>query len=513
MEGETRLRELGGRAAAALFAAVAALGLLLCAVINFRGFSLFATADMYADTLVSRLILEQKTLFPEGWVFGNQYYVFSTPVLAALFYGLTGSLNLSMVLATELMTALIIAAFLWMVRPFCSVEARWAGALGLLAGVICPGGPEHLAGQLFYLMASYYSGYLITLLVVCGTYIRYRSGGQLPSAAAAALSLALSFAAGLQSLRQTAVMVLPLLFLETASRLSGRSNTRATLFAFGTAFANIAGLFAIRLLAEPGVSIYANSAGESSVADRLASCAACLWSISGLKSFTWGEPVCGVFAIVLILCAASIPLRSLRSPLAPAAAVCALGVAAVLGIELLTGINLRSIYLFTWFPLVALGLCCLVNSLRRPPALAAVCLCLAALSLFSLARCYLPSARRAFAGEGDTAELAMADYAASLGAEYVYGPWDLAARVAVRTDGAVTAGAWHGAPLAVLGYINPQNIYTESDNSRAVYLVPPSDREAVLARAAAAGAELTLLRTFGGGVEMYTSSRQLMYFP
>ena len=43
------------------------------AIVNFAGFAYFCNADMYEDTLVARLMWEQKTLFPENYIFGNQY--------------------------------------------------------------------------------------------------------------------------------------------------------------------------------------------------------------------------------------------------------------------------------------------------------------------------------------------------------------------------------------------------------------------------------------------------------
>ena len=96
------------------------LGLYLLAfcIINFIGFGDFVSADMYSDSLLARYMWEQKSLFPEGWVFGNQYYVIATPVVAALFYGLTGSMNLAMILATTAMGLGLLISFWWMVRPF-----------------------------------------------------------------------------------------------------------------------------------------------------------------------------------------------------------------------------------------------------------------------------------------------------------------------------------------------------------------------------------------------------------
>ena len=49
--------------------------LIVFGIINFMGFEQFCVPDMYADTLVARLMWEEKTLFPRGFVFGNQLYV------------------------------------------------------------------------------------------------------------------------------------------------------------------------------------------------------------------------------------------------------------------------------------------------------------------------------------------------------------------------------------------------------------------------------------------------------
>ena len=93
----------------ALLALLAAY-LLVFSIINFCGFTDFMTPDIYSDTLAARYMWEQKSLFPEGWVFGNQYYVVATPVLSALFYGLIGSMNLAMAIATTVMTRAFLAA-------------------------------------------------------------------------------------------------------------------------------------------------------------------------------------------------------------------------------------------------------------------------------------------------------------------------------------------------------------------------------------------------------------------
>ena len=114
LSGEQAKNEKGLSALAIL---VMACYFAVFAVINFKCFARFCEQDMYADTLVAMMMWEQKSLFPLGYVFGNQLYVVATPVLAALFYGLTGSPNTAMALATTAMSALIMLSFFWLLRP------------------------------------------------------------------------------------------------------------------------------------------------------------------------------------------------------------------------------------------------------------------------------------------------------------------------------------------------------------------------------------------------------------
>ena len=89
---------------------------LLYAYLNFAGLPRYCNSDVFADMQLAKRIWEQKSLFPTGWGFGNQYYVVGTPVLAALFYGMLGSINAAMAIATEVMSVLIMLSFLWLLR-------------------------------------------------------------------------------------------------------------------------------------------------------------------------------------------------------------------------------------------------------------------------------------------------------------------------------------------------------------------------------------------------------------
>ena len=64
-------------------------GLVICcilaylgvfALINLHTLDRFCNSDVYADMQVAKRMWEQKTLFPDGWIFGNQFYVIATPV-------------------------------------------------------------------------------------------------------------------------------------------------------------------------------------------------------------------------------------------------------------------------------------------------------------------------------------------------------------------------------------------------------------------------------------------------
>ena len=149
--------------------------------LNFRGFARLALADMYEDTLCARLMWEAKSIFPKRFLFGNQFYVIATPVLAALFYGLCGSMNTAMALATTVMSLLILLSMDWMLRPVLKKPWQRLAALLAFVGLLFgPGSARREDGtQLFFVMCSYYACYVICDFVVLGDYARARlSGGR-----------------------------------------------------------------------------------------------------------------------------------------------------------------------------------------------------------------------------------------------------------------------------------------------------------------------------------------------
>lgn len=507
---------------------LAGLGLLaflaVFALLNFRYLTVFCDGDVYADMELAREIWRQKTLFPASWIFGNQYYVIATPVLAALFYGLTGSLNLSMALATTAMGLLLLLSLDWMLFPF--VPRRSHRLCALLFFTAAPMGTRLLLepeGQLFFVMASYYACYLITLFFVFGDYSRALERPESSRTGAHVLSLALSFACGMQSLRQTAVMVLPLLALEALALLS-RLRRRAPVFpkarrnaacrVLGYTAANLLGYGLMRLLAVPSRTIYA--AAPAGLYERAHALWAALRGICGLDAALFGEAplFLGCFfalQLVCVLIAAILLLTRLKTGLGGLEqlwllCLISLGGTSLAGLTL--SLQMREIYLFVWYPLAALSLALLLESHLPLRGLAALLVCL--LSVGNLAVSYGSSLR--YAREQDrSVQRTFCEDAAAAGIRYVYGDWVFVPGFAVMSDGALTVGFWGDAPFRIRESINLQNIYGEEENAAALYIAGPWDRWYFLELAERAGAELTLFGKYGNCM-IYRSDRQLMHF-
>ncbi len=504
------------------------------AVINFIGLPWFMGADTYGDTLVAQYMWEQKTLFPEGWVFGNQYYVIATPVLAALFYGLTGSMNFAMALATTAMTAFLLLALWWMLHPFLSFGQILAAAVALVAAALSMDLYCKLEAQLLFVMASYYACYLLTIFVVWGDYLHGLFCKKRLLCPGFLLGLVLSFATGMQSLRQTCIMALPLLAFEVL-RILGMfllpgqisRSWKPTVRALGAVAANLAGLLAIRALDVPSSTIYGSVelVSPDQFSRHLENIVLAVGQITGLSYLDNYGPTW----FMLLFCFGTIAVTVLNlavagyqwvrhreaakavAPLDVLTALCVLSLLAVLSSSLVLSIELRSVYLFMWYVLISLSVVSLLKRLSWSWGKRAVAAALCVLALFNLYGSYVSNMRTSLLKPINVwyqvaCELMNQDF------ELLYGRWDFANMVAGYTDGKVTSGAWYGSPYQVLGYINAQDLYEPEDNDRAVYLIRDAELEDSMRIAEERGAQLTLVRQFWG-VALYTSSEQLMYLP
>ncbi len=497
------------------------------AVVNFAGFARFCDADMYEDTLIARLMWEQKTLFPENYIFGNQYYVIATPVFAAFFYGLTGSMNTAMALATTLMSLLILLSLGWMIKPYIkSRSTRLAVLLALAAAVYMPHAVRVDEGQLFFVMASYYACYLITFFFLAGDYVRAWTDASLRPAALA-VSLVLAFCTGMQSLRQTCVSILPILAVEFVSALR-RLIAREKLWpagkrmplcrALGSAAANIGGVLLMKLLDIPNMSIYSDTSvlDGAGLNGKLWRFLAASRTVSGLECVQNNGGffvLMFVFFTALLAAAAVILIR--RAKTAPEGIgaywwISAVSLLAVIAASFCTTVKLRAIYLFIYYPLLALS-AAIVLERAAPKLRCALLIALLVLSAGNIHFSYEDDLRGALSEEKLLPEQ-ICDYAVDNGYELLYGNISyLTPSAAAYSDGKLIAGCWENDTIFhAIPYLNTRDIYRRTDYSRALFVFYKDEVDAAYTEAAGGGAVLTEMTRIGD-YTLCTSSQQLMY--
>ena len=94
----------------ALIAAVLVF-ILLIFYTNLFHYNYKMNADIGSEAVLGELIWKSKQVLPDTWYPSTEARIISTPNIAALFYGMTGNMILSMGLACCFMTVLIVAAW------------------------------------------------------------------------------------------------------------------------------------------------------------------------------------------------------------------------------------------------------------------------------------------------------------------------------------------------------------------------------------------------------------------
>jgi len=416
-------------------------------------------------------------------------------------------------------------------RPFCTPLQLALGLMTMLCCVISVPAAVEIEGQIFYILGSYYACYLVVLFAVWGDWARLVTGKREKVLSVSfAAALLLSFGAGTQSLRQTAVMIVPMCVYELVRLIVlqrrgplVRGQLRPTRALAGYAVFNLAGVAFIRSLHIPHNSIYGSLAPEPlrNYPDNLKTGLRALRSVTGLKYAVRDgfKPLLFLFwllAVALVIFfLAQFFRRAKKDAIGTGPELCAaLGFLSLLGllcVNLAMDIQFRSIYLFIWYPLVAF---CAVAALGRlgkklrPVLASALCvLCVANLCI-SYVPCAVEPEKSA-----PTFQEEISDWTVEHGYSLLYGAWWPADTVAPWSDGAVLTGCWHTEVFKILPYINLRDVYTEADNRRAVYLFMKSELEEARAYAESQGAVLTETASFeDGAYVLCTSSRQLMHW-
>lgn len=344
--------------------------------INFNG-KVFYNFDMYSDTYVAKLMSENRTLFPQNWVFGNQYYVIATPALAALVYNFIHNSVVAMAIASSIMTGIIIVSFVWCCKPFCKSRNIIFGVFCLSGAVILgESASSYVNGfQILYTMASYYACYVIGILVCLGVYLRIKYKKAV-SKIMILLAILIDFSLGMQSLRQMLVMNIPFILIEGMEMIRNNKlklQNKQTLFAGILFIVNVLGIITSKIIHvnqktiidNPTLNIapkqlianFINSTKELLIINGLRFC------MNGIK---WIPLFCVAVFINFMVCKSIYLLirKKERTPISDVIIFLATSLMCVylVGIFLF---RVRAIYYFVWYLLVVFCFMYYIDNIKK----------------------------------------------------------------------------------------------------------------------------------------------------
>jgi len=392
--------------------------------------------------------------------------------------------------------------------------------------------------QILFLLASYYNCYLITLIIVWGDYVQGLFQNKKLPCFSFLLSLVFSFATGMQSLRQTCIMVLPLLAFEGLRVLfllykQHDVDWRPTLRTEFITAANLGGVILIHMLHIPAVGY--GETGMSFVPPkdwllRLSYLFDAVKGITGLSYVTQysGQRACFILSfslLTIIVVLASLYRTAIRLYKGTAGVLevlillCVISLLAVCASTILLPVWPRSIYLFVWYFLICLSVLSLLNVHSKKVRLAATLL-LCMISIANLPYSYAANVYVSLNHEKEAFPFykEAADVLVDQGIEILYGSCTPASYVCAHTNGKIAASPWKEI-FQPLTYIYPQDLCKPEDNQRAAYILFKSafgnQLEDARQLAAEQGVDLVLIQYFdaAGGFGLYTASSQLMQPP
>lgn len=347
--------------------------------INYFG-SVWYNFDMYSDMYVAKEMSDSLSLFPSDWIFGNQLYVAATPVLSALINLIIHNSFYSMATASTLMMFFILSSFLWMCKPVFDKKCIIIGLL-CLSGAFLFGNSasQYTQGfQLFYTMASYYACYMIGILIHLGIYIRLMKDKHV-NIAIWIFSVLLAFMLGMQSLRQTLVLYIPICLMDAffciynlikKKKFALKKQTIYNIITFG---ANVLGYFFVKLFPVNQFKIISSVEPVKSLSelnDNSGIAIDSFLNISGVSYGTYGIKwlplfICSMFVLALVV--ASIVIIIVKKDYSSKSVVFVFCIISILSV-MLVGIlmfKIRASYLFVWFLLCTISCMIVFSYIKR----------------------------------------------------------------------------------------------------------------------------------------------------
>lgn len=182
--------------------------------INLVQYKLGINADVAAEGLVARAMWESKEWLPKEWYWGNELRIISTPNIAALFYGISKSMCLSMGISCIVAGAFVIGGAYYLCQALdFSVTQKL-----LLIFLIMMLPNRKMQIELMFIYAGYYAFHVGTYFVTLGIYSRMLQGKRVGKVVLAA-ALVLHFLIGMQGVRGLLMITGPLMAVEVVRRL------------------------------------------------------------------------------------------------------------------------------------------------------------------------------------------------------------------------------------------------------------------------------------------------------
>ncbi len=508
--------------------------------INFSINPEYYDGDIYNDINYAKEAWKAKSLFPKDWIFGNQTYVVATPVLAALFYGITGNGFTAMAIASSIMTVLTLLTYDWMTRTLFSYNERTAGFLFMIGFLLLK---AHVATsqqgiQAFFTMASYYACYLINAFIVYGCYVRIRQGKFTGKhIVLAVIGAALSFGTGMQSLRQTAVMALPLVACEVLLIIIYSAKDKRFAISYSTLFsaivfiANIAGLVAMRFIEINQNSIYGTTAFVSSFKDFFRKLFLNMESVAltfGLDALELrmrlvaSIPFLLIILIGFILCVKDyIKNKCNEQGRFVLVMLLTLGCVSVFAAGVLTDVVNRALYYFMIYPLLAVCVSYIIVKFekKRDVLFAVVAVFTAGMIIFRTAGAV--EEIKAGKDKNSTAHQ-IANYMLDNGYDTIYsvfglsGVMDGAENVVVASGDKIHIVQFKNVdsskPMKPVEYLCVKDGYKQWDNSKSLYLL--RDHELPKVKKIAEKYDVTMAEKarFGDGLFLYSMSENICIY-
>lgn len=182
--------------------------------INLVQYKLGLNADVAAEGLVARAIWESKEWLPKEWYWGNELRIISTPNIAALFYGISKSMCLSMGLSCIVAGAFVIGGvyYLCQALDFSVIQKL----LLIFLIMMLPNSKVQI--ELMFIYGGYYAFHVGTYFITLGIYARMLKGKKVGKIIPA-IAFLLHFLIGMQGVRGLLMVTGPLMAVEVVRRV------------------------------------------------------------------------------------------------------------------------------------------------------------------------------------------------------------------------------------------------------------------------------------------------------